>query len=370
MVGERLPRFTVRAIFTAVVNIAATVEMGGPFDADAARIVRALRNAAVQVTADAHHGPDFVIRFADREHPILVEAKRHLNAAAARQLTDSTVGQKLPLIVIAADATADARELLRSNGIGLIDGGGYAHVELPGLLLHVADPGLRTIRAEGPGRPTRLTGKAGVVAQAMLLDRDRDRAWGVQDLAATAGVSPALAHRVLARLDAEHLINTIGAGPRRTRTITDPAALLDLWAEEMTDHHVQRHQLYRLARSPDEVLTKAGAGLRRAGIGYAATGAAVAARMAPFITAVPVTEIWIAAITDPTAAAAAIDAEVVPTGHNLVLLQAQDDTPLAFHRDQDGLTVVNPYRLYYDLRRDPRRGREQADRLRQEILQP
>jgi len=342
--------------------------MAGPFDADAARILRALRNAAVHVTADAHDGPDFVIRFADREQPIVVEAKRHLNVAAARQLAYATVGQQLPLIVIAAGATADARELLRSNGIGLIDGGGYAHVELPGLLLHVAEPGLRAIRQAGPARPTRLSGKAGVVVQAMLLDRDR--AWGVQDLADIADVSPALAHRVLARLDAEHLTTTIGAGPRRTRTITDPAALLDLWAEEMTDRHVHRHQLYRLARTPDELLTEAGAGLRRADIGHAATGAAVAARLAPFITAVPVTEIWIAAITDPTLAAAAIDAEVVPTGHNLVLLQAQDDTPLAFHRDQDGLTVVNPYRLYYDLRRDPRRGREQADRLRQEILQP
>lgn len=350
-----------------MVNKAGTVRIAGPFDAETARILRAFRNAAVHGTAAAHDGPDFVIRFADREQPIVVETQRHLNVAAARQLANTTVGQKLPLIVIATDATADARELLRSSGIGLIDGGGYAHVELPGLLLHVAEPRPRATRQAGPARPTRLTGKAGVVVQAMLLNQ---RAWGVQDLADTADVSPALAHRVLARLDAEHLTKTTGAGPRRTRTITDPATLLDLWAEEMTDRHLQRHQLYRLARSPDEVLTEAGAGLRRADIGHAATGAAVAARIAPFITAVPVTEIWIAAITDPTAAAAAIDAEVVPTGHNLVLLQAQDDTPLAFHRDQDGLTVVNPYRLYYDLRRDPRRGREQADRLRQQILQP
>jgi hypothetical protein len=69
--------------------------------------------------------------------------KRHLNVAAARQLAYATVEQKLPLIVIAADATADARELLRSSGIGLIDGGGHAHIELPNLLLHVAEPCLR-----------------------------------------------------------------------------------------------------------------------------------------------------------------------------------------------------------------------------------
>lgn len=136
----------------------------------------------------------------------------------------------------------------------------------------------------------------------------------------------------------------------------------------MTDRHVQRHHLYRLARTADEMLAAAGAGLRQAGIDHAATGAAVASRLAPFITAVPVTEIWIAATADPHALAAALDAEAVSTGHNLVLLQADDDTPLAFRREHDGLTIVNPFRLYYDLRRDPRRGREQAHRLRQENL--
>ena len=37
----------------------------------------------------------FVIRFADRELAILVEVKRHLNVAAARQLTHTTVGHDL-----------------------------------------------------------------------------------------------------------------------------------------------------------------------------------------------------------------------------------------------------------------------------------
>jgi hypothetical protein len=210
--------------------------MAGRFEAETARILRALSNVDVRVTPASDDKADFVIRFADREQPIVVETKRHLNVAAARQLTYTTVGQNLPLIVIAADATADARELLENSGIGLIDGGGYAHVELPGLLLHVADPRLRATREAGPARPARLSGKAGVIAQAILLDRDR--AWGVHDLADTADVSSALAHRVLARLDAEHLTKTTGTGPRRTRTITDPAALLDLCAEEMTDRHV------------------------------------------------------------------------------------------------------------------------------------
>jgi hypothetical protein len=30
--------------------------------------------------------------------------------------------------------------------------------------------------------------------------------------------------------------------------------------------------------------------------------------------------------------------------------------------------VANPFRLFVDLRRDPRRGREQADHLREETI--
>ena len=70
----------------------------------------------------------------------------------------------------------------------------------------------------------------------------------------------------------------------------------------------------------------------------------------------------------PKAAAQALDAELVETGANLVLTQAPGDAPLAFRREHEGTWLVNPMRLYYDLRKDPRRGREQADRLRQEVI--
>ena len=79
-------------------------------------------------------------------------------------------------------------------------------------------------------------------------------------------------------------------------------------------------------------------------------------------------------------AAAALDAGVdilelgvpfsdpVADGQNVVFLQAKDDAPLAFRELVKGMWVVNHFRLYADLRHDPRRGREQADHLRQEVI--
>lgn len=52
----------------------------------------------------------------------------------------------------------------------------------------------------------------------------------------------------------------------------------------------------------------------------------------------------------------------------IVMRQAVGDTPLAFRRKLDGVWTANAFRLFFDLRNDPRRGREQADRLREEVI--
>jgi hypothetical protein len=62
------------------------------------------------------------------------------------------------------------------------------------------------------------------------------------------------------------------------------------------------------------------------------------------------------------------DVNLVTDGQNVVFLQAKDDAPLAFREKRNGLWLANRFRLYADLRRDPRRGREQADNLRREVI--
>jgi hypothetical protein len=143
---------------------------------------------------------------------------------------------------------------------------------------------------------------------------------------------------------------------------------LDLWAEEAEDRGVVRTGAYVLARDPRELLGRLSGGLEGHGIRHAATGAAAAALLAPFVTAVPVTELWASAAVPPEEIAAATGGEIVETGNNVVLLQAADDTPLAYARKIGGIWVANDFRIYRDLLRDPRRGREQAGRFREEVI--
>lgn len=236
----------------------------------------------------------------------------------------------------------------------------HRHVELPGLLIHQVGG-----RSRQQAQPARLEGKAGVGAQALLVDSGRR--WQVRELAEVAGLSLGLAHRVLARLEAEGVVVAEGSGRNRVRRVADPTALLDLWAEENSYRPV-RTRAYLLMQGHRRLIAELGAGLQRRNIDYAITGAAAASLVAAIITTVPVTEVWVTATAATGDLLEAAGAHPVADGHNVVFLQAKDDTPLAFREQAAGVWVACRFRLYADLRRDPRRGREQADHLRQEVI--
>ena len=338
------------------------MKLEGPFEAEALRILREIPGLTVIAEpGGADRGVDAILGFAGGTARVAVEIKKRANVATAWQLVHEAEARPgTPLLLIADETTTEAREILEQHGIAVIDGLGNAHIELPGLLFHLEGRG----RGHQP-RPARLTGKAGLIAQILLLHPDR--AWQVQDLAKEAHLSLGLAHRVLARLQEEGVVVAEGTGRHRVRRVTNPTALLDLWAEENVERP-RRTLAHLLAQTPQQLMKELGTNLGRAGINYALTGAGAASLVAPFITAVPVAEVWVAATAAPEELYDGAQADPVTDGENVVFLQAKDDTPLTFREKKKGLWLANRFRLYADLRRDPRRGREQAENLRREVI--
>lgn len=339
------------------------MKIEGPLQAEALRILRQIPGVQALAEPKGYVGkPDFVLHFAGRRQKVLVEVKSRANAATARQLVATAAAHpRHPLILIAGETTAEAREILDEKGIGVIDGLGNAHLALPGLLLHIQ--GDRPWRVKQPA--TRLRGKAGVVAQALLLDHKQP--WQIDELAQRADVSVGLVHRIMKRLEDEGVMVAEGTGPQRVRRIPNPAALLDLWAEEVEDKP-RRTLAHLLAQTPRALIEELGANLTRARIDHALTGAAAAMRLAPFVTAVPVAEVWVNATAASEDLYDGAHVDLVTEGHNVVFLQAKDDAPLAFREKVENLWLANRFRIYADLRRDPRRGREQADNFRREVI--
>lgn len=353
--------FTFDILFMVSVNKPVGINIGLELETEVLQILRDIQGLDVQTGQAPADGADAVIRGAGTQTPIAIEVKTRVNAANVHQIIHQARGMSMPTVVIARDMTGDARAALAAEGIGAIDGLGNVRLELPGLLVRIES----TARRQRPRSRATLLGKTSLVAQAMLLDTGRT--WHVNELAEHAGVSPALAHRVLQRLADLEIVATQGAGPSKQRRLVEPSALLDLWVEEHRDRS-RRHLAFMLASDSEDLAATVCHGLESTEVSYALTGAAAIARIAPILTSVPVVEVWLEGSADPRAVCAELGADEVTSGPNVVLQQERDDVPLAFRTRRDGAWFANVCRLYFDARRDPQRGQEQADHLRREVI--
>ena len=344
-----------------MVNNPVEVNIGAAFESDVLRVLRSIPELRGTATRGRDLPGDAVVRYAGVEIPVAIECKLRVSSATAHQIVHQAQFLDFPMVVIAEEMTGKAREILAAAGVGTVDGLGNIHLELPGLIMSITGTG----RTWLPAGPTRLSGKSGLVAQAMLLSVERS--WRVSDLAQRCAVSAGLVHRVLRRLEDEGVVAAHGAGPSKTRQLSNPAALLDLWVEEHRDRPY-RQPAFILAHSTDQMIGLLCDGLEAAAVDYALTGSAAAARIAPFISNVAVAEVWLASTAAPSEVCDQVGAAPVESGPNVVLLQERDDGPLTFRTRQHGMWTTNLFRLYVDLRRDPRRGAEQAEHLRREVI--
>ena len=363
--------FTVWPIFTSSVKNTTSVKNEG-LAAWAITLLRALPGAPVVADALPGSADDGSLRFPDAGLVLRVEQKAHVDAVVAHSIEAGRASRSEPLVVVARTTTSVAREILESHGIGYVDAAGNAAIDLPGLHVRTGSlvrSGSFTASAEiapAPRHPTspRLAGKAGLIAQALILEPKR--AWTLDAMADRAGVSTALAHRVFTRLERVTVLAAEGRGPRKTRRVASPGALLDLWAEEAAEPKERRTPAYALTRG--DGARELSSRLAKHDLIHAVTGVAAAVRRVAFLTSVLVTEVRMEAARTPAEVAAAADARLVEEGANIVFVQGSDDAELRYRREVEGVWVAAETRVYLDALRDPRRGAEQAREFRSQVF--
>lgn len=345
------------------------VKISGPVPAAAVRVLSNIAGVVVAPEAvNEHWGDRFRIEYGGRVVPIRIQTASRVGVAMALLAGQlDRTRDRTPLLLVVDEATSEARRRLTEVGVSYADGRGNAHIELPGLVFHVEADRARPRHSSGASNPpTKFVGRTGRAVLPLLLEPNRQ--WRVTDLAETAGVSAGLAQRVITRLEVEGLLRTDGRGPKRVRTVVDPGALLEAWANEASQERMVAERAHMLAPSADALVDEVGRRFDVAAIEYAVTGAAAARRIAPFATGVPVVEVWVAQAQPIPHVLTSLEARPVEQGQNLVILQAKDDPGLAFREKHGDLWTANRFRIYADLLRDPRRGREQAQHLREEVI--
>jgi len=298
---------------------------------------------------------------------VRVVARARLDAAAAWAVVgERAAGERAPLVVVAQTSTASARRILAEHEIGVVDGAGAARIALPGLIVHIEPVPGASRSSDRAARQARLAGRSSLIGQALLLWSDET--WQVQGLAQRCGVSKALVSTLLRRLEEDGIVTSHGAGPNKLRRLERPAALLDLLAEEHQDRGVESIAGYRFSQSPAQLAGSVAHALGRENVRYALTGFAASELIAPLVTSVPEVAVWVGGARPLREMLTDVGGEPVDVGANLIMRRARDDGPLAFAVERDGVMLANPVRIYLDLVGDPRRGAEQAEHVRREVL--
>lgn len=204
-------------------------------------------------------------------------------------------------------------------------------------------------------RQVRLRGRTGVLAESLLLGGRRE--WSVRTLAADAGVTPALAHRAVTRLEREGLLTRHGTGPGTTRILSHPRALAELWSQEeqipapSLTGFLYGSSLEALARKVLEICP-----------GGAIGGALAANLYRPVLTRVaPPLRIWAPRDFVPETLET-IGFQPTVDGANIEFLQAKDD-PWRVHVNRNDLPKISKWRAWIEITNMKGRTQELAEAL-------
>jgi DNA-binding MarR family transcriptional regulator len=318
-------------------------------------------------------------------------------AAAIERLKKEMVEAPDLIPVVAVPFMGEVgRSICAKTNVNWIDLSGNAHLSAPGLLVHVEG---RPNLFKTNGRPADVFApKSSRIVRALLTNYHsawsidgleqrtnlgpvvaRDKSPGIRELAKNTDMDPGLTSRVVARLEADGLIQGMrrkSDGRLEAVRATNPGLLLDAWR---ADYKFFRHDVLQghvAARAGDELLREMDRQLRRAKIKHAATGLGAAWLYTHFADFRLVT-FYVSA--RPESFLKDIGFRREPSGANIWLVIPNDEGVFQETRtagNYDGgetdidkdIECVHPVQVYIDLKDHPERAEEAATELRNRLL--
>lgn len=267
-----------------------------------------------------------------------------------------------PDIVVARRLSPGARQLLGQAGIGWADESGAA--EIARGLIVVSRTGHRLAPV---AKAPRWTPAVAAVAEALLCGTQATVSATRRATQLSAG-SCTRALRVLTELNL--LTASAKRGRYAARQVEDANALLKAYVAAVADLPPPIHlQVGVTWRDPVSGVAALGKRWRDAGLRWAATGAVAAAVVAPHLTSITTSQVYVDAssLAELSAAAQLGDLRVIEGGR-LTLLTPPTRSALEM-REERGDVIVAPWpRVYADLRPLGVRGEEAAEHLKEVCL--
>ena len=317
----------------------------------------------IQIQSDERTGPDLVITASGKTFVIVFKQSTGAAtiAAAARQLLayGKQAAKKVVLLIAVPFMGEAGRRVCEDLGVGWLDLSGNAHVVAPGLRIIV---GGRPNRFLSAGRPPNLFApKSSRVARWLIMHPDESLTQ--RELARAVDMGEGFVSRIVSRLEREgYLVRENGSAIRAK----DPSLLLDAWQERYQFSRHTVHRGYIAARSGDALLRFLHDAFASRNVEYAATGLAAAWMLTKYVAFRTLTVYVAHAPTDELLKRLAFSED--PRGANTWLVVPNDKGVFHGAGEKEGIHCVHPVQAYLDLKDQPERASEAAERLRKEYL--
>jgi hypothetical protein len=264
-----------------------------------------------------------------------------------------------PDVVVGRRLSRGARVAASEAGIGWVDETGAAEIAVGQVI--VSRSGRPPTAIE---RPKRWTPAVLAVAEALLCDTKAT----VAETQSATGLSAGSCTSALRFLTDQGLLEAAARrGRGSARRVRDERRLLDAYAvtAAATPESVSL-TVGTTWRDPVAGLVEVGTEWDSAGVRWAATGLAAASALAPLITTITSTEVYLAVTTIIGLESAAVDVGLRPIdGGRLTLRPFPTVAVDRMANELDGLRVAPWPRVFVDLRKAGVRGEEAAEHLRE-----
>lgn len=296
----------------------------------------------------------------------------HLREWTGSEIARRSRRRKSDTIWVLTNGTPELRDEMRAAGQSYIDPHGAVRVELPWLLIDRTDLDPVDLHARTDSTTDPFADRSSLILRTLLCDSVH-RAWGIRELAQSAGVGVGTASRVVEQL---HALDLISAPPQQGKPgnvqVVDPQRLLDRWTsaynwrrnESLTvQAPIGDPEIFVAGRLPHLVFhDRQWALTLQAGAAFVARHAAwervhvyVGARDGRELRNLAAANRWTAA-----------------EDGRLVLLRPYYRTSIwdSVRRVDSNVRVVSNLQLVLDLWHYPLRGREQAEIIIDRLLRP
>lgn len=306
--------------------------------------------------------PDLIVKtkYKNKEKNLIIEIKsigepRHIERAITQLKIYSNNCENCYPIVASSSLSEKSRVICKQFDIGYIDLLGNVYIDLP--YLHIEKESKETKPKEKKRQKKLFSPVATRIIRTLLLEPSNE--WTIKSLSEKTHVSLGYTHRVVEKLLDELFLSR---NKNYRLILKDKSHLLDVWRDSYSFENNNIHSFYTFEKNKDILFEKIEEISKSNKLQYALTLHSGASIIAPYVR---YTDIHVYVESNIEQWIKQLDLRPVDSGANIYLIIPYDEGVFQGLQTINKKRIASNIQLYLDLYNYPKRGKEQADFLRE-----